>query len=382
MPTLGGVTDPHADPSTSPIPVAPPRGRGRLVAIVAAAVVGVVLAVVATLALGSGDAPAPAPAPSVAAAPPPPAADGLGSDAPITVDGDRILRDGEPWWFLGYNSFTGSGDCGDDDEPMSAEQVEEWFASMRHDGHGAVRLFFFEGWDLERLDAAVESAKEHDLYLMITLDDAIGGCSENDKDAGWFADQGERDAYRAHLTSLLERYRGESTIAWFEYFNEPDTDVEELRPFYDEMGAVADGIDPGRLFASGTIAPYDGGPASFQRLHESPGVDIASMHEYDEGEVESNHGSSVREGAAGKPVIVGEFGMYASADGADCARTFDERAQQVAAKAEAYTTIDGYVGALAWSWQPGGGDACEYGNLDEDTATQDVLRNYTVPPPS
>ena len=357
-------------------PSATHRGRGRLVAIVAAALAVLVAVVVTIIVSTRGPA-----APRIPGTPPPPAADGLGSDAPITVEGDRVLRGGEPWWFLGYNSFTWSGDCGDDDERMSAEQVEEWFASMRHDGRGAVRLFFFEGWDLGRLDAAVESARRHDLYLMITLDDGIGGCGESDKDEGWFADQGERDAFRAHMVSLLERYRGESTIAWFEYFNEPDTDVEELRPFYDEMGGVAEGVDPGRLFASGTIAPYDGGPASFLRLHESSGVDIASLHEYDEGEVESNHGPDVRGGAAGKPVIVGEFGLYASADGADCARTFEERAERVAAKAEAYTTIEGYAGGLAWAWQPGGG-VCEYGNLDEDTATQDVLRSYTVTAPS
>ena len=358
----GRDRSPSSGPSTDPIPVAPRPGRGRLVAIVAAAV-AVLVAVVVTVVVTTRGADSP------------PAADGLGSDVPITVDGDRILRGGEPWWFLGYNSFTWSGDCGDEDERMSTEQVEEWFASMRHDGRGAVRLFFFEGWDLDRLDAAVESAKRHDLYLTVTLDDAIGGCDESDKDEAWFADQGERDAYREHMVMLLERFRGEATIAWFEFFNEPDPDVEALRPFYDEMGVVAEGIDPGRLFASGTIAPYDGGPVSFRTLHESPAVDIASLHEYDEGEVESNHGPDAREGAAGKPVIVGEFGLYASADGVDCAYDFAGRAEQVAAKVEAYTSVEGYAGALAWAWQPGGG-TCEYGNLDEDEESQDVLRSF------
>jgi hypothetical protein len=375
-PDSPGPDGPAPGDTTDRLPLAPARGRGRLVAIVAAALV-VLVAVVVTIVVSTRGPDTP----GASAAGPPPPADGLGSDVAITVDGDRILRGGQPWWFLGYNSFTWSGDCGDDDERMSPEQVEEWFASMRHDGHGAVRLFFFDGWDLDRLDAAVESAQRHDLYLMITLDDGIGGCGESDKDDAWFADQAERDTFRGHMTSLLERYRGVGTIAWFEYFNEPDTDVEQLRPFYDEMGAVADGVDPGRLFASGTIAPYDGGPASFLRVHESSGVDVASMHEYDEGEVESNHGPEVREGAAGKPVIVGEFGLYASADGVDCARAFDERAEQVAGKAEAYTTIEGYVGGMAWAWQPGG-DACEYGNLDEDTASQDVLRSYTLTAPS
>jgi hypothetical protein len=378
------VTDPQGPP-----PVVPPKRNSRVIAIVTAALLAVaVLAVALVVVTGRGPAAAPPAAvpPAPVAAPPPPAVDGLGSDAPITVAGDRVLRNGEPWWFAGYNSFVWAGECGDDDERMTAEQVDEWFASMRRDGHGAVRLFFFDGWDVERLDAAVAAAEENDLYLMITLDDALANCGQEEVDEEWFADQGVRDAYRDHMVALLERYRGVNTIAWFEYFNEPDVDLEALRPFVDEMGAIAESVDPDRLFATGTIAPYDGGPVSFRTLNESPQVDIASLHEYDETEIESNHGPDVRAESAGKPVIVGEFGLFASPDGTgtnsegeDCTYSFTERADRVAAKLEVYTTVPGYVGALAWAWQPGGEDPCEYGNLDADEATQDVLRTYQRP---
>ncbi|MCX6466632.1 MAG: hypothetical protein NTW05_24045, partial [Pseudonocardiales bacterium] len=123
-----------------------------------------------------------------------------------------------------------------------------------------------------------------------------------------------------------------------------------------------------RLFSSGTVAPYwVDGEDNFLTIHESPGVDIASLHEYDEGEIESNHGPKVRANSAGKPVIVGEFGITA------CEGEFGSRADRIADKAEAYTSIDGYAGAFAWAWQPGGG-GCELGNLDSDGATQEVLR--------
>ena len=236
---------------------------------------------------------------------------------------------------------------------------------MRHDGHGAVRLFFYNGWDLHRLDAAVRSARRHNIYLTITLDDAIGGCGENDKDATWFADQSERDTYRTHMQTLLQRYRGDTTFAWFEFFNEPDDENGALRAFYDEMGTTADTIDPDRLFSSGTVAPYwVDGEANFLDIHQSPAVDIASLHEYDENVSESNHGPRVRANSAGKPVIVGEFGIEV------CDDAFDSRAERFADKAEVYTdTGIGYAGALAWAWQPGGG-GCELGNLDEDTATR------------
>ncbi|MHA6784779.1 cellulase family glycosylhydrolase [Pseudonocardia saturnea] len=295
----------------------------------------------------------------------------------ITVEGNQIMRDGQPWWFLGYNSFVWSGDCGNDDEKMTAEDVDTWFEGMRHDGHGAVRLFFYDGWDVERLDAAVESAKEHNVYLTITLDDAIGGCGENDKEASWFADQSERETFQNHMEMLLERYRGETTFAWFEFFNEPDYVDGALREFYDEMGAIADTIDPDRLFSSGTVAPYwVDGEDNFLDIHESPGVDIASMHEYDEGEVESNHGPGVRANSAGKPVIVGEYGIEA---GEDCDNSYQSRADRFAEKIQIYTdTTIGYAGAFAWSWQPGGDNGCGLGNLDSDTASQDTLRDFDL----
>lgn len=361
-----------SESTTGPIRLTPQPGRRRRWAIAVALglliVVGAVAAIVASRPAGD---------PGPGGFPP---SDGMGTDVPITVEGDRILRDGQPWWLLGYNSFVWSGNCGEDDERMSAEDVDAWFTSMRHDGHGSVRLFFFDGWDVDRLDAAVESAKRNDIYLTITLDDAIGGCGETEKNDGWYADQGERDTFRAHMTMLLERYRGETTIAWFEYFNEPDFAGGQLRAFYDEMGAAAAEVDPDRLFASGTIAPYSvGDDAEFLALHESPGVDIASLHEYDENEVESNHGPDTRANSAGKPVIVGEFGLYASESGDDCERDFAERVEQAAAKIQVYTTNEGYVGAQMWAWQPGPDNAaeCEYGNLDADPALQDLLRTFT-----
>lgn len=295
----------------------------------------------------------------------------------ITVSGNGIMRGGQPWWLTGFNSFVWSGDCGHDYERMSTEDVDTWFASMRHDGHGAVRLFFFEGWSLGRLDAAVMSAKRNNVYLTITLANGIEGCGEREKDAGWFDNAQDRADYERHLSTLVERYRGDTAIAWFEYFNEPRYVGGKLRQFFDEMGARAKAIDPQRLFASGTIAPYSlGGDGNFLDASSSPGVDIVSLHEYDEDEGESNQGPSVRANAAGKPIIVGEFGIMAS-DEARCRLNFADRAERVAAKLKAYTTIPGYIGAFAWAWSPGNGDTCSIGNLASDSALQSVLRSYT-----
>lgn len=315
---------------------------------------------------GSVADPAPEPVPD-----PEPAPTG---DGRITVSGDKIYRDGEEWWFLGYNSFVWSANCGFDYEKMTADEVDDWFASMRHDGHGAVRLWFFRGWDYSRLDAAIESARKHNVYLLITLDDAIGGCGENDKDASWFDDQKERDDFEDHLRTVAHRYKSEPVIFALEYFNEPHYADGRLRAFYDEMGAVAREVDPDRLMSSGTVAPYWlDGHDNFRDVHESPGVDIASLHEYDQGEAASNHLDDALANTGGKPLIVGEFGIAANASGEGCWTSFADRANRFRAKADAYLSAPGCIGALAWAWQPESSE-CGYGTLDRDEASQAVLR--------
>lgn len=145
--------------------------------------------------------------------------------------------------------------------------------------------------------------------------------------------------------------------------------VVELAASYDRMGAAAHQIDPTQLFSSGTVAPYAvGGADAYRDVTSSPGVNIASVHEYDETEAESNHGPETRAAPGGKPVIVGESGIRA---GPGCATGFATRAQRVQAKTQAYLSRGS--GALAWAWQPGS-PTCEYGTLDTDTATQQVLR--------
>lgn len=316
---------------------------------------------------------APTPAPDPAPTPDPGPAPQPGAMPAITVSGNRLLRGGVPWWFCGYNSFTWSANCGTSSEKMSVAEVEAWFASMRHDGHGAARLFFYRGWDLARLDAAIASARRHNIYLLITLDDAIAGCGANSKNSGWFGDAGQRGSYRAHLEAMVGRYKGETAILAFEYFNEPGGGgtAGALRSFYDEMGAAAKAIDPNRLFSSGTVAPYWlGGEAQFRAVSESPGVHIVSLHEYDEGEVESNHGPKVRANSAGKPVIVGEFGIKATSPSSS-------RAARFAAKLAAYTPARGYAGAFAWAWCKRPANSVAWENLDTDTEVQKVLRAAT-----
>lgn len=299
----------------------------------------------------------PSAAPSQATAPT--TAPGTAGEMPaITVSGNKIMRGGQPWWFVGYNSFVWSGDCGTNSEKMSAAQVDAWFDTMRTDGHGAVRIYFWQGWNISRLDQLIASAKKRNIYVTITVEEAMGYCGRAKVDDGWFNTQ-NKNSYKNHMSMLLNRYKGNTTIAWFEYFNEPGYHGGKLRSFYDEMGAHAATIDPTRLFSSGTVAPYWlGSEANFKNVHESPGVDIASLHEYDGGEVESNHGPKARASSAGKPVIVGEAGYQRMKPWEGCDSDVSGIVNRVKGKAQVYKT-DGYAGVFFWAWQPG--DNCGKG---------------------
>lgn len=375
-----------SDPTAST--AGPTRRRRRGPAILLSLVV-VIVAVLAIRTLSDRNTPAAAPEPtpsSEATTPTPEPATTAETTTPaggvpaLAVQGNQILRDGVPWWLLGYNSFTWSANCGHPEELMTQDQVESWLSSMRHDGHGAVRLFFFRGWSLERLDALLASAERNNIYVILTIDNALPDCGEERKTAEWFRDPQQAATYQAWMTTLLQRYKGNTTIAWFEYFNEPGWEDGGLLDFINCMHDVAVTIDPDRLWSSGTIAPYAvGGPDNFRAINESRAVDVVSLHEYDFRDAETHFGPATRENAAGKPVLVGEFGVIDyNVDAAGCQADIALRADRVQRKAEAYITVDGYVGALAWSWQPGRGvGPCSSPGIDQDQQVQDLLRTIT-----
>jgi hypothetical protein len=290
----------------------------------------------------------------------------------ITVEGDQILRGGRPWWLLGYNSFVWSGDCGHDDEKMSPQQVEDWFAGMRHDGHGAVRLFFYDGWDLDRLDHARADRPREQHLPHHHPRRRHRRLRENDKTAEWFADQSERDVYRTTWRCSCSATRASTTFAWFEFFNEPDYEDGALREFFDEMGAAADRIDPDRLFSSGTVAPYwVDGEDNFADIHEITRRRHRQPPRVRRDEIESNHGPRVRATAR-------QTRHRRRVRHQGCEDDFDSRAERFAKQGRGLHRHGiGYVGAFAWPGSRRGG-GCELGNLDVDEATQEVLREHRL----
>lgn len=276
------------------------------------------------------------PTPNPPTAPPP-----AGSMPWITRDGTRLMRSGVPWWFVGYNSFVLTANCGHPHERMDEAAVDRLLDQhMRKDGHGMLRVFFYRGWNLQRLDHLIKACKRNNVYIMLTLDDAIGGCGASNKGEGWFKDDAAVGGYRAHMTAMLTRYRDEPTIAMWEWFNEPKWYNGAFLNFVNNMGPIARQLDPNHLWCSGTMPPYSlGGNDNFKKLNESQYIDVASLHEYDLNEAPSNHFRPSIDNAAGKPTIVGEF----SAKGGS-------REAMVKRKLQAYIGEPRCCGALFWAW--------------------------------
>lgn len=292
----------------------------------------------------------------------PPAAGGR-----FTVKGSDVLLDGKKWYFTGFNSFTATGNCGSAQElaAFGPDAVDAFINSMRDDGHGLLRIFFYPGWNHDRMKRILDVAAKRNVFVLICLGDGNGGCGARKMgEAAWFANTSNREQYRSWMVECLRRYKDHPALFAFEWANEAGGGgtAAALRKFIDEMGALAAKEAPKVLWSSGTVASYWlGGDANFKLVNESPYVHIVSTHEYDEGMDYSHWVKSSVTLVPSKPHLVGEYGMLAAQ------AQFLARAARYRTKNAAYLADARIVGALAWAVQPGnGGSAKEYGNVEAD----------------
>ena len=165
------------------------------------------------------------------------------------------------------------------------------------------------------------------------------------------------------MRTIVPRYRDSPTIAMWELVNEPKTrDPGVLRNFFDDAGGTLHQLDPNHLLSSGTALPDGlGGTDGFADLMASPAIDVVSMHEYDSVADVSPHLGDVLDVAkkVEKPVLVGEWGLYAGGDGAkppSASQCFsvDGRASVAKGKLAAYLAVPQVAGLLYWSYTAAG----------------------------
>ena len=247
------------------------------------------------------------------------------------------------------------------------------------------------------LDRVVEAARRHDQLLVISLGNQSGNCDDGHfKDRAWYQG-GYHNTYTAtgseHATvsywdwfhEIVSRYRGSTTVAMWEPVNEPEasdcapglsmdacfphlqcTDgaasAAALREFFDVVGAEIKRIDPNHLVESGALGGTQCGWTGSGGAHieASPGIDVASYHDYVPNEVLPGElAARVHEAVSlGKPLLVGEFGIQAAGAGTGCGSRAS-RLGHVRAKTDAMLAA-GVAGALLWSWVPSAQAGCGY----------------------
>jgi hypothetical protein len=238
----------------------------------------------------------------------------------------------------------------------------------------------------------------------MSLGSQDGSCDDGHwKDLPWyeggynnrFNDDGRGLApvsYWSWTREVVQRYVGDPTIAMWEPVNEPEASdcpaglrgwscqghqtcstesaaAAALRAFFDTVGAEIQRADPAHLVESGAIGSGQCGMAGadYQYVHSSPGVDVASVHDYGSDTValpgDQWNGEQERltqAAALNKPIIAGEIGIRASDTASGCtsrARRSAELQNKVSAARSA-----GFSGTAVWDWMtpnaPDGG--CTY----------------------
>lgn len=308
----------------------------------------------------------------------------------VTRDGMRLTVDGRPFRFVGLNSYVLFG-CGYPHEVIAGADREELFTRLRPGS--VVRLFLLRGTDPADFGRVVSYARDHGQRLVVVLSDHYGNCEGAPKDDAFYRD-GFRGAYLDWVRTVVPPYRDEPTIAMWELVNEPKTsDIATLRGFFDEAGGVLHELAPHHLVSSGTLQPDQfGGAEPFTELVASPGIDVVTLHEYDtSGDVSPQLWPALDAArAVGKPLFVGEWGLYAGLPGAawpdNGIRCFtpEERTNSGRAKLRAYLQQPDVAGALYWSYMAEtaapGADACTLTTTASDPLTA-VIREAVIPLP-
>ena len=192
---------------------------------------------------------------------------------------------------------------------------------------------------LEQIEELVAAARQHEIQLILTLTNNwkdYGGIPEYVANAGltkhddFFTEERIKQAYRAYVTQVVERFKDEPVIMAWELINEPRSEGgvgKALSAWVDEMSRFVKTLDPNHLIAVGDEG-FLHHHFSFDWMHNgSTGVDAAKLLKLDAIDFGTYHlypdgpwgktakwaSESIEEHQelaekTGKPVLLEEFG--------------------------------------------------------------------------
>ena len=339
--------------------------------------------------------------------------------------GTQLSLGGQPYRFTGVNAYHLSTDyavnygCG---ENNTAADIDAFFASLRP--NSMVRFWAFQqlAWDkntaslnFTTIDRIVAAAERTNQKLVVTMANQWGtGCGEARKTESWYGG-GYRQvshsgtavdvatvklSYWDYVSRIVPRYAASPAIGMWEPVNEPAADngynvcsataPQTLRAFFDAVGGHIHALDPNHLVSSGLQGSGQCGSrnAEYETLHQSPGIDVASYHDYghDDAPMPGDQWNGLRVRLdqmrrVNKPLFVGEAGIKAR-DGVPGCLTTSQRRDKFAAKMDAQFAA-GVVGFLPWvSVKPNARMSCTRDHGFEIESGQDptltLLRDWLL----
>ena len=304
----------------------------------------------------------------------------------VTRSGDQLLLEGEPFVFTGLNIPNANSD-GWCFKALDMDQVLDDIG----EGKAVVRAWFFQGMATDdgpgttarnwaRFDATLAAAAAHDVKVIPVLANQWKDCETGlgYKTGAWYdtgyATQVDPEAtktYRDWVAEIVDRYKGDPTIAFWQLINEAevrDTEPTELfeppcsanagqllHDWAEDISGLIKSIDSSHLVSIGTIGSGQCGAGSsdeYSDLHAIADVDLCEYHDYGSplvgipGTVDNGLQTRIdRCNILGKPIFVGEAGIIPNNVGG----TLDGRAAAFRNKIDAQFAA-GVRGFLAWAY--------------------------------
>ncbi|MDB4981990.1 MAG: Endo,4-beta-mannosidase [Myxococcales bacterium] len=336
--------------------------------------------------------------------------------------GHELVLDKKPFHFVGANLAIMHG-------PQNRAAAEAVLGGAAKDGIRVGRVWAFgegdanapawlrdnflfragpDGWidaGPKHLDRVIAAAGRAGVRLVITLannwgdyggvpkymkwagvrDDAAAAYGATDR---FYSDPKMRAFYRAHVERLLRRtnpitgtaYRDDPTILEWELINESTVvttaGAEARRAWIGEMGKLVHSLDARHLVTPGVnVYRTESERREWLAVCQLPDVDVCDAHIYPE-ELLRNRDSALLESAvddfvqlaqhvAGKPFVLGEFGIHGDDDGTWEHQTRGYWMGRILERLR----FNGAAGGIVWLYQPAGGNDRRHGiSIGEPTA--------------
>jgi len=301
----------------------------------------------------------------------------------VQRSGTTLNLDGQPFHFTGINIYMAAS--GGTPSSCGGELYPDVGVPLSDMPNGIVirfwafQNFFVSGnsFNWSNFDQVLKIAAAHGDKVIPVLANQYSYCDGTAKGLAWYEGgyktaigAGDIATYRDYVSNMVTRYAGNPTIAMWQLVNEGEAvnsdgtcDESAALPamlaFSNDVGGMVHALDPSHLVSLGVLAGYSGSGrqwcgaanADYQTLMASPGTDVCDFHDY--GYPTQPMGMPFAPNLAtaiqmchaiGKPIMVGESGIYATGS-ADLAT----RAAQFGAKFSAQFKA-GVVGELLWCW--------------------------------